>query len=908
MRGRAFYRALLRCYPAAFRDEYGIQMQLTFAEQLGEARRSGGAKEQAALWINAASDTLTIAPQEHWHVIAQDVRYALRAMAARPGFAAVAILSLALGIGANTAIFSLWNSVLHAPLSGVSRPGELVILTNPEDAGMWHGDGRGDREWLTFQEFEQLRDHAGSFSAMMASESSLDRWPARFAGQDWENVHGRLVSDGYFQFLGAKPILGRPFTDTGDQSDQPYAVISYGFWQRRFAGRADAVGTSFTLRNAELTIIGVAPRGFFGETGGQQPDLWVPLRMQPSVVPGENLLVDTPPEKAMWLHVFGRLKPGVTLARAGAEANSIFHAGLETFYGGVASPERRRELLDQRLKLQPAARGASEAAGDFATPLSVLFAAVGLLLLIACANLANLLLARGAVRKAEMALRLSLGASRGRLIRQLVTESLALAAVGGACGLAAAWLLHGALVRIIVQSDRNFHMSFALDPVVLVFTIGVTLAAGLLFGLLPAWQSTRTDAGASLGEQSRGAAGSMGRLRWGRFLVSLQLALSLPLLVGAGLLARTLYNLQHVDLGYPARRLEMVGIDSRVAGYNSARSVVLFAELWQAVRQIPGVKAAAYSHNGLFTGSNSGDQVEVEGYTRKGKGDDGSGLDMVGPNYFSTVGIPILLGREILESDTAAAPKVCVINESFARKFFAGRNPIGMHVTVVDEHPGGDKRAAYQVVGVARNAHTSALRDKIEERMYEPFAQHHGDNVKRANFLIRTAADHTSVLGAVRQAFRRVDPALPILYARSMEEEMAPETAPDRATAQLAVVFGGVALALAAIGLYGVLSYGIARRRGEIAIRIALGADPGRVVAMVLRETSALLAVGLAIGGGLTYGACRLITSQLFGVAPQDPLTLVLGVGLLLAVALNAVYLPARRASRLDPMAALRQE
>jgi putative ABC transport system permease protein len=907
MRGQAFYKALLRCYPAAFRDEYGNQMFLMFTEQLGEARRAGSPLEAAALWGHAAWDALTVAPKEHWNVIFQDIRLALRSMAARPGFAGIAILSLALGIGANTAIFSLWNGLLHSSLPLVRQPEQLVLLSDPNAAGLWHGDSRGERDLLTYGEFGQLRDQAASFSAVMASESMLERWPIRFRGSDFEEASGRLVSGGYFHLLGISPVIGRVFTESDDREDSPYAVISYGYWQRRFAGNANVLGRTFALRNVVLTIIGVTPRGFIGETAGQEPDLWMSVRMEPALVPGDDRLHDTPPSKAMWLHVFGRLKPGVTPARAESESNAIFKAGLESFYSGVASPDRRRELLDQHLKIRPGASGASDTRGDYSTSLTVLLAAVGVLLLIACANVANLLLARGAVRRPEMALRLSLGASRGRLIRQLVTESLVLAAAGMLCGLVAAWLVFGALVRMIAQGDQEFQMKFTLDPMALAFTLGVTVAAALLFGLLPAWQATRTDAGVVLKEQGR-AGGSLGRTRWGRSLVTLQLALSLPLLVCAGLLARTVYNLQHVDLGYPAEHLLMVGINSRLAGYNSARSATLFRDLQDRIQRIPGVKAATFSHNGLFTGSNSGDEVQVEGFTPKKDDDKDTPWDMVGPRYFSTLGIPLLLGRDILESDDAGAPKVCAINEAFAKKFFAERNPLGLHVTLIDDTPSGPKGTTYQVVGVARSVRTNALRGEVKPRLYIPFAQPHGDNVKRANFLIRAPTDSTPVLRAVRQTVQKVDAGLPVLYPRTMEEQLAPWTAPNRATAQVAVVFGCIALALAAIGLYGVLSYNIARRKGEIAIRIALGAQPGRVIQMILRETSALVVAGLIVGAGLTYAAARWIASQLYGISPQDPITMTLAAALLLIVALSAVYLPARRASRTDPMAALRQE
>ena len=780
------------------------------------------------------------------------------------------------------------------------------MLTDPQAEGMWHGDEQGARTWLNYPEFEQLRDEAGSFSAIMASQSSLESWQVRYSGHDWEEAHGRMVSGSYFETLGIEAAMGRVFTSADDRADSPSAVIGYGYWQRRFAGR-NVLGQSFTLRNAVLTIIGVAPRGFIGETAGQEPDFWLPLRMQPLVMPGEDLLHEKPPEKAMWLQVFGRLKEGVSAARAGSEANAIFKRGLEQFYGGVASPERRDHLLDQSLKVRSAGTGASETRGDFSTSLTALMAAVGLLLLIACANLANLLLARGAARKPEMALRLSLGASRGRLIRQLVTESLVLAAMGGLTGMAASWLVYGALERMISLSDPNFRMSFSLDPVVLAFTISVTLGAGLLFGLLPAWQVTRTEAGAALKEQSRGALGSMGRTGWGRSLVSLQLALSLPLLVCAGLLARTLTNLQHVDLGYPADRLLQVSVNSRVAGYDSTRSGALFRELLDHIQRTPGVAAASLSSDGLFTGAQSSDRVQVEGFVPRTDKDQSSRWDMVGPRYFSSLRVPIVAGREILDSDQGAASKVCVINQAFAKQFFAGRNPLGLHISIFEESA-GDRVTTYEVVGVARNYRASSLTEDVRSFFYMPIAQPPYDEVKRASFLIRTSAANSGVLASVRQTIRQVDPALPVNSAHTMEEQLAPSTASARATAQVAEVFGCIALALAAIGLYGVLSHNIARRRGEIAIRIALGAQPAGVVHMILRETGALVVAGLLVGGGLTYAASRWIAGQLYGIDPLDPMVAAVSIALLLAVAIGAVYLPARRASRIPPMAALRQE
>ncbi len=907
MRAKAVYRALLYFYPAAFRHEYGDQMLYMFAEQLDDARQSGGQLTQARLWLRAALDAFIIAPQEHWHVIAQDLNYALRTMAASLRFTVFAVLSLALGIGANIAIFGLWNGVLHAPLPGVQKPEQLVMLSDPDTPGMWTGRWisrtDGPRQRLTYSEFEQLQDNASAFSALMASESNFDTWRGRYGNGEWEQVKGRVVSGEYFQVLGVTPVIGHAFTVADDQGDAPYAVLSYSYWQSRFGGRPEVLGQTLTIRTKMLTIIGVAPQGFFGETSGQQPDLWIPLRMQPSLNPGRDWLSDQGPGKTMWLNVFGRLKPGLTQAQAEAQANALFQAGLETFYGNNLSPERRRDFLDQYLRIRSAARGASDVRTQFAASLTTMLAAVGVLLLIACANLANLLLARGAARRPEMALRLSLGASHGRLIRQMMTESLTLAVLGGLAGLVAAVFLHAALVRLMGGYDPEFHMNFSLDPLVLAFALASTLASTLLFGLLPAWQATKMDAGESLKDLARNTTSSRGRMRWGRFLVSMQLALSLPLLVGAGLLTRTAYNLQRVELGYPAGHLLLVRIDSREGGYDALRRQRLFEELLGEFQRNPAIQAASFSLLGVFSGGNSALEVQVEGYAAKSDNDRGSAVDTVGPGYFSTLGVPVVLGREILESDHAGSPRVCVINEAFAQQFFQGRNPIGMHITATDE--GG--KTTCQVVGVAKDARTQHLRGKIEPRFYVP-AMQPPSNIIYPIFLIRPATASAPALAAVRDSIQRAGTSIPIVKSATIEEQLAPLTAQDRAIAQLAAAFGAVAIALAAVGLYGVLSYGIARRRSEIAIRIALGARPRAVTAMILRETSGVILTGLALGAGLAFAASRWITSQLYGVAPQDPLTLMLSAAMLVAVAMGATYLPALQASRLDPMAALRRE
>ncbi len=899
-RAEAIYGTLLHCYPAPFRHEYGRQMRLLFAEQLEQARRTGAWRAEAALWAQAAWDLLTIAPREHGHVIRQDLRLAFRTMAARPAFASVAVLSLALGIGANTAIFSLWNGALHTPLPKVEDPEGLVMLTRPTATGSWRGRVDGVRSWVSFAEFEELRDNTPGFSALMASESRLNTWRMRVEGGPPEEVRGRLVSGGFFEVLGVRPAIGRLFSAAEDEGEPPYAVISHAYWQRRFGGRSDVLGRPLTLRNSSVAVIGVAPSGFVGETSGQQPDLWLPVRLQPRVLPGGDWLHDSPPDKVMWLHVFGRLRPGVTEAQAEAQANAVLQANLEAFYG--ATGEQRPEFLDQHLRLRPAARGASGTSDQFSTSLTLLLASVGILLLITCANLANLLLARGAARQAEIAVRVSLGASRARLIRQLLTEAVALAALGGLAAIAVAYVLHGALVRMLREAEPRFFMSFGFDVPMLAFALGATLAAALLFGALPAWQMTRTDAGAYLKDHSRGAGGSARELRWGRWLVGLQLTLSLPLLVGAGLLVRTLYNVQRPDLGFPTQRLVLARVDLSEVASDVRRDRVL-REIRARILAVPGVAVASFSQIGVLSGGESTATIEVEGATLTDSRELESSLDRVGADYFKTTGIPLRSGRDIDERDGADTPKVCTVNEAFVQRFFGGRPPIGRHVTTVEDD---GVRATYEVVGVVGNARIRGLRDDIEPRFFVPAEQRPSRGESRT-FLVRTRPEAAAVKAALREAIVGVDPALSVSDVVSIEEKIAYFIAEERAIARLAVVFGTVALALAAIGLYGVLSYGVVRRSGEIGIRMALGARPRDVITMILRESLGLVVAGLALGGAVAWLGAAMIASRLYGVAPQDPLTLASATAVLLVVALLAAYLPARRASRVDPMAALHQ-
>jgi predicted permease len=903
MRSASVYRALLWCYPSQFRHEYGGEMLGAFTQQLRDAR-GNGRLAAIAIWAGALLDLLPTALREHRHVIKQDLRHALRILAGSPGFTAVAVLSLALGIGANTAIFSLLSRVLMSTLP-VRAPQELVILSDPESSGVSIGSEGGDRSLLTYAEFRQLQDHNSTLSSIMASQSSLQRTEGRVAGGEAEEIAVRLVSSSYFATLGVPALIGQTFDARQEPApgSAPHAVISYDFWQRRFNGRADVLGQPIAFRGGVVSVIGVAPRSFFGETVGDRPDAWIPLAMQSTLMPGRDWLHDQPGnvEKVMWLHVFGRLRPGVTLERAQVEANVIFRQGLTEYYGSIGDAEERKRFMDQRLALKPASTGASSLRGNFREPLYVLLGAAGLVLLIACANLGNLLLARTTARNREMSVRLALGASRQRLIRQLLTESLCLATLGGLTGLVTAFVLRLGLLRLV--SETSITLPGGLDVRTLAFVFALTVAAGLILGLLPAVRITKTQAVAGLREQGRGVVGSVAWLRIGKLIVIGQLALSLPLLVGSGLLVRTLSNLQRVDLGYAKDDVLTARVDGQSAGYDPVRQAAAFDELLARIRAVPGVRAATYSNNGLFGGSDNGDQVVVEGYMPKGSDDRGSRYDQIGPRYFSTLGVPVLLGREIAEQDLAARRMVCVINETFAKKFFEGRNPIGLHVTqryAEDQH-------TYEVIGVVRDSRQNRLRGEVEHRFYVP-ATNPAASISAVTFVIRPRAGGTGPLADVRRIVQQTEPKMPIVRATTLAEAIDRRIVQDRLLARLSVAFGVVAVVLAAIGLYGVLSYGVARRTNEIGIRKALGARHSTLIAMILRETSWLVVVGLIAGSAASAAAIRLITSRLYGLPPNDPATYASAIAGLVIVAGIATWLPAYRASRVDALVALRQE
>jgi predicted permease len=836
----------------------------------------------------------------------QDLQFGARQLLRSPGFLIVAVLSLALGIGANSAIFSVLNSVLLKKLP-VREPDKLVMLTDPGAAGMATGKWDGERGLLAYPEFEDFQREGSLFEGLCAVESYSSRLLAHVDG-DNEEIWSKLASASYFSVLGVTPETGR-FFDAGVDKQlgtAPYAVISDSYWDRRFGRNAQAIGKTITIAKTALTIIGVAPREFGSETVGQKPDIWAPLSMQLQLMPDRDLLhpLHDPTEKAMWLHVFGRLKPGVTLSQASVQANVIFERNLEASYQSV-SAARKKEFMNQRLKLHEAATGASDLRESFTQASYILFAAVGITLLICCANVTNLLLARANSRQREIMVRLALGANKKRIVSQLFTESLLLALLGAGGGLLIAGVAAPLMMRAPATPSEPVEIDPTLDWRVLAFTGVVAIVTTIIFGLVPAMRAAKMDINSPLREGSRNATATAGKLRLGKIFVIGQVALSLILVVGAGLLLRSVLNLQNTDLGYARDKMLMVQVDGAKAGYQGEERMLFYRRIFEKLQAIPGVRKAAFSKLGLFSGGDSSDQIEVEGHTAHGKNDRGSSWDEVGPGYFSVLGIPISLGREINDRDQLGGPLVCVINEAFRKLFFEGRNPIGKGITDVY----GDERVTFEVVGVAANSRDHNLRGEVPPRFFMAAAQHAvGNDVPRGmDFELRTLAQPASVTNAVRQAMAGIDRDAPF-EVRSLGEIVTHAVEPDRMLADLVGIFGGLALLLAGVGIYGVMAYGVSQRTGEIGIRIAVGAAFNDVVAIVLREAFVMVAVGLVVGLLGAVWVTELIRSQLVGITPTDPLVIGCAVGAMVLIGLLAAFVPAWRASRVDPITALRYE
>jgi macrolide transport system ATP-binding/permease protein len=848
-----------------------------------------------------------------WEQLTQDVRYGLRAMGTNPLFTAMAVLSLALGIGANAAIYSFMDAILLRSLP-VQHPEQLVVINwrSKDGGGVIHsqsGTRHRDGAAMTspnfpFSAFPLLRSNRDTLSTLFAYARA---WQVNLVAEGQAELdEAQLVSGGFYSGLGVTPAAGRLIVDDDDRSGAaPVAVISYQYWQRRYAGNPSAIGRPVLINNTPFTIVGVSAPGFLGVDPDLTPKVYLPLHAAPllSATPADDEKSRFFDNNSYWLEMMGRLRPGVSASQAQATLAGQFYQFAE----GTASNAKEKADLPA-LWLQEGAGGLDSLRRRYSKPLYVLMAMVGLILIIACANIANLLLARSTARQREIAVRLSLGAGRMRVVRQLLTESLLLSLCGGISGvLVALWGIRS-ITWLLANGLEDFTLHASLNLPVLGFTLALALATGLVFGLAPAIQATKVDLTPALKETRAGSQRGPGhRIGFGiglsQALVALQIALSLLLVVAASLFGRTLSNLQSVELGFNKDNVLLFGLNARQAGYKDAALAQFYADLLNDFRRLPGVRSASLSQSPLVIGSWNSTNVVIPGAAAKSGADLETCVVPVDPSFLTTMQIPILSGRGLDQRDMSSA-KAAVVTEQFARTFFPRENPIGHRFGLGDTK----KPTDIEIVGVAKTTLYNSIKEtKTPPVVYLPYT-HVLDHLGRVNFELRTAGDPLILVNAVRETVHKANASVPISEVSTQAARIDQTISQERTFAYLCTCFAALALAIACVGLYGTMAYAVARRTNEIGIRMALGAQRKRIVWMVVREVFALGVAGLVIGLAVAWASARFVESFLFGVRRSDPWSIAVSVLVLLAVALVAGYAPAWKASRIDPMAALRHE
>ena len=892
-------------------NEFAAELESHLALMQEEFERLGmnaeKARREARLKMGGAEQTRELhreARTLRWlETLWQDVRFAARILGKNRGFTTVAVLTLALGIGANTAIFSLVNAVLLNSLP-VANPHELVLFSDHTGTGTSSGGQTGIWDRFSIYDYGYFVAHNESFKELTAYQDDRTLLRVSIAGAEKpESARATMVAGNYFSFLGISAAAGRLISpEDDDVSSAPVAVLNYAYWTSRFHNDPAVLGKTIEINGTPFTIVGVTPRGFAGMTTLAEPNFWTPLAKQPVITPPEtngNLVVTNYANDphVYWLSLVGRLKSGVSLRKA----ETIVNAQLQQELKSQPNPEGADLIADSHIQLQSGADGISFTRMEYGQVLEILAVVMGIVLLIACANVASLLLSRSAGREREVSIRLAVGASRGRLIRQMLTESVLLAGIGGAVGILVAQWFTKLLVLFVTGNFGT--LGSHVDGVVLAFSIGVTLLTGILFGLAPALGVGRTN----LANQIKGASNSQLHVAFPNLIVIFQVAGSLILLIGAGLFVRTLQNLANQDLGFDQDHLVLVSINLQSAGYKPEQTPQLYQRLIERFEAVPGVRYATLDSDGPFSNSISTSNFAIEG--RKGRQDDLLKKELVGPHYFESEGIPILLGRDIEPEDHTGIPLVAVINETMARAFFPGINPVGKRFSLGWPF---DPKEAMTIIGVAADARYYSLRDAVPPMEFGAAFQVPDSKTYNWAFArdiaVRTVGDPASVTASIRPAVKSVDAAIPVTGVRPMKQVVSNTLRQNRAIADLSSGFGILTLLLACIGLYGTLAYRVSRRTQEIGVRMALGAQRSSVMWLVTREGLFLIVPGIALGVLAALGSTKIIASQLFGVSANDWVTFTAMAVLLLIVALVACWIPARRAMRVDPMIALRHE
>jgi len=897
------------CRPADDRRDVSAELashlQLHIDDNLARGLSPAEARRQALLQLGGLEQTKLLVHDQHslplLETVMADSRFAYRLLKKSPGFAAVAVLTLALGIGANTAIFSVMRQVLLARLP-VPHPEQLVLLYSPgpRDGHVSSDEGDGS-ESFSYPMYVNLRDQNAAFSGLAAKADfpiSLD-----FHGST-ERASSELVSGNYFSVLRVHPAMGRLIEpdDAPAPGSSPVVVLSYPYWQKRFGGDPTVLNQTIHVNSQPMTIVGVLQPEFNGIQPGQIPDVYLPITLKAAVTPSEivNARRGLASHVDYWIKLIGRLKPGLSREQAAAALQPTYHALLESevpFNTGLSDSEKK-QFAARQIILKDGSRGRPMLANETGSQLLALMAMVALVLFITCANVAGLLTARGTARQKEISIRLSLGASRWRLIRQLVLESMVLALSGALLGLLFAHWLAAVLVRYASTNEIAEGLSASLNLPVLLFTVALAFLCGIVFGVAPAWSATRIQLAATLKEQAGALSSALSHARFREALVIGQFAMTLLLVVSAWGFVRSLYNLKNQNLGLRSDHILQFSVAPVLNGYNKQSSFAFYDELDRKLAALPGVRSLTSAELPLLNDSTGSSTIMLEGYN-----DTPDVMNnRIGTDHFSTFGIPLLQGREFTISDNETSPKVAIVNQAFATKYFPDGHALGKHM----KFGGGGGALDIEIVGVVQNSHHADIKEDPSPFLFVPYRQR--DDVRSLTFYVRTFTDPAALAGTVRSTVAQLDPSLPVFDVRTFDEQIDRGLSSNRLLAALALAFGSLAALLAAMGIYALLAYTVSQRTREIGVRMALGAAPKRVALMILRDVAILSAIGVLIGIPLAFAASKLLNSMLYNVKSFGAPSISISLLILAIVAALAAYLPARRASRVDPIIALRYE